>query len=82
MKTNILPAVYAVTSEDRPEFIGQIIDIFEDFLEKKRINIDNDEKDDPALNEGDAAIIYGTDYGDLQTDLENLMINWKVMEGR
>ena len=54
------------------EFVGQIIDIFEDFLEAKGIDIHNDEKDqDP-----DAAIIYGSDYGDLYQDIEELLVNW------
>ena len=26
---------YAVSPEDKPEFVGQIIDIFEDFLEER-----------------------------------------------
>ena len=71
-----------VSRENSPEFIGQIIDIFEDFLDRKGIIIENDEKDDPNLEEGSAANIYGTDYGDLQTDLEDMMVNWNVMERR
>jgi len=58
------------------EFVGQIIDIFEDFLETKGIDIHNDEKDqDP-----DAAIIYGCDYGDLYQDIEELLVNWSEEE--
>lgn len=67
-------------SEDAsPEFIGQIIDTFEDFLEEKGIDIPNDEKDDRDDPES-AAIIYGTDYGQLQTALEGLLLNWGVIE--
>ena len=47
-----------VKTNDRAEFIGQIIDIFEDFLEEKGIEIPNDDRED----ENDA-IIYGLDYG-------------------
>lgn len=58
------------------EFIGQIIDIFEDFLEVKGVQIPNYEKDqDP-----DAAIIYGSDYGDLYGDIEGLLVNWSEEE--
>ena len=34
-----------ITKEDRKEFIGQVIDVFEDFLDKKGIIISNDERD-------------------------------------
>lgn len=65
-----------VPINERTEFIGQIIDIFEDFLEEKGIDIPNDEK---AESEG-PAIIYGTDYGELQSCLEGMMLNWSVIE--
>lgn len=54
------------------EFVGQIIDIFEDFLEDHNVTLDNPEKEqDP-----DAAIIYGSDYGDLYQEIEELFANW------
>lgn len=65
-----------VKNDDRMEFLGSIIDIFEDFLENKNINIENPEKDD----EEDAAIIYGSDYDELQGKLENMMRNWEIIE--
>ena len=49
------------------EFKGQIIDIFEDFCDKKGINIQNDERDEYnkeagyADNENDVKI-FGNDY--------------------
>ena len=61
-----------------PEFLGQIIDIFEDFLEEKGIEIPNEERDDSD----NPAIIYGTDYGNLSDELENLMVAWDVTEKR
>ena len=64
-----------VRQHENAEFIGQIIDIFEDFLEEKKIDIPNDEKDEDP----DAAIIYGTDYGSLQSSLEEMMIAWQIM---
>ena len=60
----------------RMEFLGNIIDIFEDFLENKNIDIENPEKDD----EEDAAIIYGSDYDELQDELEIMMRNWEIIE--
>lgn len=65
-----------LTNEDRLETLGLFIDLFEDFLEEKGINIANDEKDqDP-----DAAIIYGTDYGILSDRLELLLNELGMMK--
>lgn len=64
-----------VKTNDRAEFIGQIIDIFEDFLEEKGIEIPNVDRED----ENDA-IIYGMDYGELQTNLEFMMTSWGILE--
>ncbi|MBP3899085.1 MAG: hypothetical protein J6D57_14790 [Mogibacterium sp.] len=68
-----------VDRAELPEFIGQIIDTFEDFLEEKGIDIPNDEKNDRDDPES-AAIIYGTDYGQLQMSLEELMLGWGIIE--
>jgi hypothetical protein len=56
------------------EFIGQIIDIFEDFLEERGVTLPNDERE----QDEDAAIIYGTDYSQLQTELIDTMRNWGI----
>ena len=61
-----------ISNEDTSEFLGRIIDIFEDFLEEKGINIDNPEKED----NDHAAIIYGSYYGILQDQLKDLMKAW------
>ena len=34
-----------ITKEDKKEFIGQVIDVFEDFLDEKGIVIPNEERD-------------------------------------
>ena len=67
---------------EKAEFLGQIIDIFEDFLEEKGVKIDNPEKlEDPDLRDDpDSTIIYGSDYGELQTRLQEMMEAWDVME--
>ena len=62
--------------ENAGEFIGQIIDIFEDFLEERDIDIPNEEK----AESDEPAIIYGTDYGDLQSELEGMLLAWGVLE--
>lgn len=65
-----------IKETDRAEFIGQIIDIFEDFLEARKIDIPNPDKEDSGEN---AAIIYGMDYGELQSNLEAMMQSWGVI---
>ena len=56
------------------EKIGQIIDIFEDFLDNKGIKLKNEQRD--ADNEEDPydvrTNIYGDDYYRLEADLESL----------
>lgn len=64
-----------ISNEDTSEFLGRIIDIFEDFLEEKGIDIDNPEKED----NDDASIIYGSDYGILQDRLTDLMKAWRII---
>lgn len=67
-----------MTNSDKLEFIGQIIDIFEDFLDEKGVKIDNPDRDRDAVR--DAACsntnIYGCDYGDLSDRIESTMTNW------
>lgn len=56
------------------EFVGQIIDIFEDFLTEKKVNLYNADKQ----GEPDEAIIYGNDYDFLAKKIRVLMDNWNV----
>lgn len=63
-----------LTEETKAEFIGQIIDIFEDFLSEKKMTLENPEKEEDEC----AANIYGSDYGNLQSELENLIENWGI----
>lgn len=60
---------------DATEFIGQIIDGFEDFLESKGIDIPNPEKEQSEA----ACILYGSDYGELQIRIESTLINWGIL---
>lgn len=67
--------VYDIGSTN--ELVGQIIDGFEDFLDKRCIVLANDEKaDDPEC----AANIYGTDYGELQTYIEDTLRRWWLIK--
>ena len=65
-----------IGQNDKAEFLGQIIDIFEDFLEERGIELPNVERDQDPDN---AAIIYGTDYGHLRDQLEGMMVGWDLM---
>lgn len=71
-----------LTEENSSEFIGQIIDIFEDFLDEKNIVIPNPEKDDnrDSYEDPDSEIanLYGSDYGEIQTALEDMMDRWDI----
>ena len=65
-----------MNNTERLETIGCFIDIFEDFLEEKGIDIPNHEKDGDDY----AAIIYGTDYGILSDKIESCLIALGVLE--
>ena len=55
-----------INEMNKPELIGNIIDIFEDFLDDKGIIIPNQERDeDPELDAESSANIYGEDYDSL-----------------
>ena len=66
-----------IKEENQSEFLGQIIDIFEDFLEDHNIDIPNEERDGDDDN---PAIIYSSDYDRLQNELLELMKAWKIIE--
>jgi len=65
------------------EFVMQMIENFEDFLEQKQIVIENPEKQE-AIDAGEdvdsIANIYGTDYGILQQAIEEMLIAWNIWD--
>ena len=67
---------YPIKPEKVCEFVAYVIETFEDFLERRGIDIPNPEKEE---SEG-PSIIYGTDYGDLQHELGDMMVNWGIIE--
>ena len=73
----------AIDTFQKTQFIGDIIEIFEEFLEERGIVIDNPEKQD-AIDDGEdeasIANIYGTDYGNLEEELEYLLNSWKIID--
>lgn len=71
-----VPARKITDNSERLETICEFIEAFEDFLDEKGIVIPNDEKDqDP-----DASNIYGTDYGNLESRLDDLLVRLGMME--
>ena len=66
--------VVKVKQTDEDEFIGQFIDVFEDFLDSKGICIDNTDRDEDDDN---AAIIYGEDYDILADEILSVLHNWE-----
>ena len=65
-----------VQPDKQLEFTAHLIDAFEGFLEWKGIVIPNEEKEDSGP---DASNIYGTDFSVLQTGLERVLRDWKVI---
>ena len=64
--------VIELPAEDESEFIGQIVDVFEDFLEEKGITIANEEKE----GDDDDAIIYGSDYDEIADGIKEIISRW------
>lgn len=64
-----------LTQADKAELFGQIIDVFEDFLDEKNITFENDERKDTE----DAAIIFGTDYDAIVQKLEGILEAWNLI---
>ena len=64
-----------IKENDFPEFLGQVIDVFEDFLEEKGIDVSNEEKEESD----DPAILYGSDYGFLESGIMDILKNWACL---
>ncbi len=64
------------------EFICDIIETFEAFLEEKGITIENPEKQE-VIDAGEdpefICNIYGTDYGNLAFDIESSLKFWELI---
>lgn len=69
-------------NENKQEFVAQLIENVESFLENKGVILENLEKQE-AIDDGEEpdciANIYGSDYGELQTGFEDIMENWKLV---
>lgn len=56
--------------------LSLFIEVFENFLEKRGIDIPNNEKREDEY----ASTIYGTDYSELSDAIEDLLVNLGMME--
>lgn len=81
-----LPAdKYCRVGEDKPPYdahserlatLSLFIEVFEEFLEERGIDVPNSEKNDDP----DASTIYGSDYGELSDRIESLLVRLGMME--
>lgn len=60
-------------NQDMPELVGQMIDIFEDFLDAKGIDIPNPERIGEDIDE---AKIFGEDYDLLADKIQETLESW------
>lgn len=73
---------YLIPKDETNELVGQIIDIFEDFLTKRNLIPDNEERNKEIISEQDPhdiALIYGSDYDELDKKLTELLKNWNII---
>ena len=74
-----------ISEEEVPEFVGQIIDIFNDFLAEHGVDrnaLGNHEPADP-LDENDheySVVIYGSQYDEIAGSVKSMLENWDLIE--
>lgn len=61
---------------ERLTLLSMFIEVFEEFLEERGIDVPNSEKDDDP----DASTIYGSDYGELSDRIESLLVQLGMMK--
>ena len=72
-----------IKEEDIPEVIGEIIDTFEDFLDKKGVKIPKTEEDTEDAERDeidlDTVNIFGSDYDTLSNKITILLKSWGII---
>lgn len=68
-----------IKKEDKPEFIGQIMDLFEDFLDEYGIKVPHQEGED-GYDPDTPVNLYGKAYDDLAEQLEGFFRSWGVIK--
>ena len=68
-----------VDTNEKAEFLGQIIDVFEDFLTERKVEQFNNEPQED--NDPDNPVyIYGSDYDEIENALAKIMERWNVVK--
>ncbi len=65
-----------INENDRPEFLGQIMDVFEDFLEAKGVHLPDTRKKE--CGDDHVVILTGSDYDSLSSKISQMMVNWSI----
>lgn len=68
-----------ISADAAPEFFGQIIDCFDDFLQEQDVRLPRSVKemeDDDETGDCNSARIYGSDYDDLNDKITETVQNW------
>ena len=74
-----------IPESEVPEFVGQVIDIFNVFLAEygvERDDLGNHEPADP-LDEDDhdySVVIYGSQYDEIAGSVKSMLENWDLIE--
>ena len=74
-----------IPESEVPEFVGQVKDIFNDFLAEhgvERDDLGNHEPADP-LDEDDhdySVVIYGSQYDEIARSVKSMLENWDLIE--
>lgn len=63
-------------NSEKLELLCGIIETFENFLDDRGIVIENDEKEEDPES---ASNIYGTDYGDLESEIESVLQKYGLL---
>lgn len=75
-----------IHKDDKAEFVGRIIDVFEDFLDEKNIHIPNSEREDyysdtdKKTEEENLAIIFGSDYDYIADRIKEILGSWELID--
>lgn len=76
-----------ISKDDKAEFVGQIIDVFEDFLAEKNIHIPNSEREDyysdtdeKMEDKENLAIIFGSDYDYIADRIKEILGSWGLID--
>lgn len=74
-----------IPDEEVPEFVGQVIDIFNDFLSEHGVDRDDLGNHEPAdpLDEDDheySVVIYGSQYDEIAGSVKSMLENWDLIE--